>query len=47
MELLLFFLFTCFFAGLLLPKLRLVQLGWMLAGLSVVVMAGYYFLRMI
>lgn len=44
METLLFFLFSCFFAGLLLPKMRLTHLSLIVAGLALVVTAGYFFL---
>lgn len=47
MKLLLLFLLTCFFGGMLLPTMRLSRLVWLLTGFCVVIMAGYFVLRMI
>jgi hypothetical protein len=43
----LFFLLSCFFGGLLLHKLSIRQMTWLLMGLNIVVMLGYYFFNRI
>ena len=47
MKFFLFFLLTCFFAGMAMPKVRITHMGWLLAGFSILIMLGYFFLRFI
>ncbi|MEI6180585.1 MAG: hypothetical protein WCP31_07510 [Chloroflexales bacterium] len=47
MKFFLFFLVTCLALGMFTPQVSLSRLTWVLVGLSLTMMIGYYFFRMI
>jgi hypothetical protein len=47
MKFFLFFLVTCLALGMFTPKVSVARLTWVLAGLSLAMMIGYYFFHLI